>query len=238
MGISNKIDQLHYEARHNKWLRYFSIFIRIILFIGFFFPGMQKILGERFTVLSVNHPMGHYLEALFYTGYYYTFIGIMQVTAAILLLIPKTTLLGALIYFPIILNICILSLSVRFDGSLISSPLMVMACLYLLCWDYHKLKFIFPFNHSKANLVLPMKKNLSNKFPIKFFVGVVTTIFLIVFTLTTAYDILPRNTMQECRKQCENKNNPEPCFDYCNCIHEKGQPLHQCMDEYFKANEN
>ena len=70
----------------------------------------------------------------------------MQVTAAILLLIPRTALLGAFIYFPIILNICILSLAVRFDGSQVTSPLMLCAVLFLLCWDYHKFKNIFPFN--------------------------------------------------------------------------------------------
>jgi len=193
MNFSTKLDQLHLQARSNKWLGYFQIFIRIILFIGFFPPGMQKVLGERFTVLAVNHPMGHYLEAIYYTGYYYTFIGVMQVTAAILLLIPRTTLLGAIIYFPIILNICILSLAVRFDGSLVSSPLMVMACLIL------------------------------------------TTMLLIGFTLTSVYNILPRNTMKECRKQCENKNNSEACFDFCNCIHQEGQPLNKCMDEYFTS---
>jgi hypothetical protein len=41
------------------------------------------------------------------TGFYYTFIGVSQLTAALLSLIPRTTLLGAIIYFPIILNICV-----------------------------------------------------------------------------------------------------------------------------------
>lgn len=102
-------------------------------------------MGERFTTLSVKHPMGNYLEALHRTGFYYTFIGVLQMMAAILLLIPRTVTLGALIYFPIILNICILSFAVRFEGSFVTSPLMVLANLYLLCWDYDKLKFIFPW---------------------------------------------------------------------------------------------
>ena len=89
--------------------------------------------------------MGNYLEALHRTGYYYTFIGILQVLAAVLLLIPRTATLGALIYFPIIFNIFILTYAVRFEGSWLSSPLMVLANLYLLCWDYDKLKYIFPW---------------------------------------------------------------------------------------------
>jgi uncharacterized membrane protein YphA (DoxX/SURF4 family) len=144
MSVSSTLDRLHSRVRKNKWLRYFAIFNRIGLAIGFLPSGFTKITGERFTSLSVHHPMGNYLEALHRTGYYYTFIGILQVTAAILLLIPRTATLGAVIYFPIILNICILSLALRFEGSFISSPLMVLGNLYLLCWDYHKLKFILP----------------------------------------------------------------------------------------------
>lgn len=150
MSISSELDQLHFKIKQNKWLRYFTVFNRIGLALGFLPSGFVKIAGERFTSLSVNHPMGNYLEALHRTGYYYTFIGILQVTAAILLLIPRTATLGALIYFPIILNICILSFAVRFEGSWVSSPLMVLANLYLLCWDYDKLKYILPFNKLKT----------------------------------------------------------------------------------------
>ena len=151
MSISFTLDRLHFRVKQNRWLRYFAIFNRIVLSIGFLPAGLVKIVGERFASgLSVKHPMGHYLEALHRTGYYYTFIGVLQVIAAILLLIPRTATLGALIYFPIILNICILSFAVRFEGSLLFSPLMVLANLYLLCWDYDKLKFIFPFYKQKV----------------------------------------------------------------------------------------
>jgi len=149
MPISSTLDRVHTKAIENKWLRYFSVFNRIGLAAGFLPSGFIKINGERFTSLSVNHPMGNYLEALHRTGFYYTFIGIAQVTAAILLLFNRTALLGALLYFPIILNIWILTLAVRFEGSWISAPLMVLANLYLLCWNYDKLKFIFPWQQNK-----------------------------------------------------------------------------------------
>lgn len=152
MTISSTLNRLHVRVKQNRWLRYFAVFNRIGLALGFLPSGFVKINGERFTSLSVNHPMGNYLEALHRTGYYYTFIGILQITAAILLLIPRTALLGALIYFPIILNICILTFAVRFEGSWVSSPLMVLANLYLLCWDYDKLKYIFPWEKQKSSI--------------------------------------------------------------------------------------
>ena len=162
MSISSVLDRLHFRVKQNKWLGYFAVFNRIALAAGFIPAGMVKIAGERFANgLSVKHPMGHYLDALHQTGYYYTFIGVMQIIAAILLLIPRTALLGALIYFPIILNICILSYAVRFEGSLLTSPLMLLANLYLLCWDYDKLKFIFPWAQQKT-LKSRQEANLSS----------------------------------------------------------------------------
>jgi uncharacterized membrane protein YphA (DoxX/SURF4 family) len=148
MSISSTLDRLHSRAKQNSWLWLFSIFCRLALAAGFFPAGMVKILGERFASgLSVNHPMGHYLEALHHTGYYYTFIGVVQITAAIMLLIPRTVTLGAFLYFPIILNICVLTYAVRFDGSLFTAPLMVLANLFLLGWNYEKWKNILPLNH-------------------------------------------------------------------------------------------
>jgi uncharacterized membrane protein YphA (DoxX/SURF4 family) len=159
MSISSTLDRLHSQARQNSWLWLFSIFCRLALAAGFFPSGMVKILGERFASgLSANHPMGHYLEALHHTGYYYTFIGVVQIAAAIMLLIPRTVTLGAFLYFPIILNICILTYAVRFEGSLFTAPLMVLANLYILGWNYEKWKYILPFNRpANANDVTKQK---------------------------------------------------------------------------------
>lgn len=79
MGLGTKIDKLHFRARQYKWLGYFSVFCRISLAAGFIPSGMQKVLGEKFTVLAVNHPMGNFLEAFYHTGYYYTFVGVLLV---------------------------------------------------------------------------------------------------------------------------------------------------------------
>lgn len=232
MSISSKLDQIHLLARGNKWLWLFAAFNRFALAAGFLPAGYVKITGERFTDLSNNHPMGHYLEALFHTGYYYPFIGYLQIGAAILLLIPRTAILGALIYFPIILNICILSFSVRFEGSLLTSPLMVLSNIFLLCWDYHKLKFIFPFNYTAANITIPTYKNLSNKFPILFFTGVIFTVFTVGISVFNLYNLVPRDTISGCQSQCDDSKNPKACNDFCNCIHVEGKPLNKCLEQY------
>ncbi|WP_422107686.1 DoxX family protein [Winogradskyella sp.] len=191
---------------------------------------MQKVLGERFTVLAVNHPMGNFLDAFYHTGYYYTFVGIMQVLAALLLLIPRTVVLGALIYLPIILNICILSLAVRFDGSQITSPLMLCAVLFLLCWNYHSIKHIFPFNYLQVNSVLPKKEELTKRFPLKFFTGVFAVVLFVVFHTRLFYDIMPRNSYSDCITQCTTEND-KGCYTFCDCIHKQGKSLEICLEE-------
>lgn len=233
MNLSIKLDRLHAQAKANRWMRYFAVFNRIALAAGFLPSGFVKIMGERFTDLSNNHPMGHYLEALYHTGYYYTFIGIFQVTAAVLLLIPRTAVLGALLYFPIILNICLLSLSVRFDGSLLTSPVMVLSALFLLCWYYDRLKYILPFNHPALNQV--QQQPVNNKFPWLFFGGVIAAVLTVGFVLTNIYEIKPRNTLADCRTQCGSTKNPKACYVFCDCIHNQGQPLNKSLDEYDKA---
>lgn len=235
MNLFSGVYSFYFTAKQNRWINYFTVFNRIALAAGFLPSGFVKIMGERFTSLSVNHPMGHYLEALHLTGYYYTFIGIVQVTAAILLLIPRTATIGALLYFPIILNICILSFAVRFEGSLLSSPLMVLANFYLLCWDYDKLKFILPFRNFASDDKPRPVNNFNNKFPTAFFAGVAVTIVTVVLVVSNVYNIMPRNTLPDCTGQCAGSPNPQACNDFCNCIHTKGQPLDKCLTEYNKV---
>lgn len=235
MSISAQLDQLHAQARANRWLRYFATFNRIALAAGFLPSGYVKIAGERFTDLSNNHPMGHYLEALFYTGYYYPFIGVMQMTAAILLLIPRTATLGAVIYFPIILNITMLTFAVRFDGSMLSAPLMIWANLYLLCWNYHKLKYIFPFTPPPALPELSGAKTSGRSFPFAFFAGAFVIVFLTGVVITHLYRIKPRNTLPKCITQCPNDPNPEACYTFCECVHEEGRLLDRCLEDYKRA---
>ena len=141
MNMLTKLEEYYYQAKANKWMRYFTVFCRIVLALGFIPSGFVKITGERFTALPSNHPLGNYFDALHQTGFYYTFIGIVQVITALLLLIPRTAVLGAVLYFPIILNICVLAYSVRFEGTRITT-FMLLASVYLLCWNYDRLKQI------------------------------------------------------------------------------------------------
>lgn len=234
MNIVTRLEQLYEEAKANRWLRYFTIFCRVVLALGFIPSGIVKVMGERFTALPANNPLGHYFDALHLTGYYYTFIGVAQLVTALLLLIPRTALLGAIIYFSIILNICILAYAVRFEGTRITT-LMVLASVYLLCWDYDRLKYILPFKQSKQSIYSGKKPTLNNKFPLVFFGCVFAAVAAVIVINHFMFDIRPGNSSVECTNSCASNDNPYACSAFCDCIYNKGKPLDQCLDEYEQA---
>lgn len=136
------IEKLHAKI-YGKRIFTIAIWItRILLFIGFLPSGLKKLLGQRFTLLSIETPVGFFFEALYQTGFYWNFLGLMQLVAGIMLLIPRTAFLGALIYLPIIINILIIVTSMDFSGTPYIVGLMLLANLLLLFWDYKKLKQI------------------------------------------------------------------------------------------------
>lgn len=235
MSLS-KFDQFYLKIKQNRWYWLFSIFCRLILAYAFIVAGIVKIVDERFASgLSINHPMGAYLEALHHTGFYYTFIGIAQVIAAILLLIPRTVTLGALIYFPIIVNIWILSFAVRFEGSFITSPLMTLANLYILVWNYDRLKYILPFKKIPNFGIIPKPQKFDNKFPFAFFIGVIITFVLVITTFLFGFETMPRNSLKDCKTQFKNTPIESVGFSFCNCIHQNGKPLDECLQELENA---
>lgn len=231
-----KLERFYYEAKGNKWFRYFTVFCRIALALGFIPSGIVKIMGERFTALPANHPLGHYFDALYQTGYYYTFIGVGQIVTALLLLIPRTALLGALIYFPTVLNICILAYATRFEGTRITT-LMLLADIYLLCWDYERIKYILPFKQPNNKIYPAEKKAFNNKFPFVFFGGVFATIVLVIVINIFIFDIRPGNSLIECRNGCLDSKYPKASNEFCDCIYNQGRPLDKCLEEYKQAKE-
>ena len=230
----NRIEEIYYEAKSDKWFKRFAVFCRIALAASFIPAGYVKIMGERFAAgLPPNNPLGHYFDALHLTGYYYTFIGIAQIITAILLLIPRTSLLGALMYFPIIVNICVLTYATRFDGTR-GVTMMVLASLFLLIWDYDRLKHILPFKQPKTDPPV-LKKPLGKRLRIIFFGGSFAVLAFIIIGTFYLYEIVPGNSEAECRNQCASSKNPAACEIFCDCIYKQGKPLDSCLATFNKA---
>jgi uncharacterized membrane protein YphA (DoxX/SURF4 family) len=133
-------DRLHARARAQPVFQRLAIITRISLALAFVPTGMVKVLGERFTMLGMDSPVGLFFEAMYRSGAYWNFVGWAQVVAGLLLLVPRTSTLGAVLFFPIVLNIFVITLSLHFQGTPVITGAMLLAAVFLLCWDYDRLK--------------------------------------------------------------------------------------------------
>jgi uncharacterized membrane protein YphA (DoxX/SURF4 family) len=230
----NRFEELYDEAKADAWFKGFAVFCRWFLAAVFIPMGFVKIMGQRFAEgLPSNNPLGHYFDALYQTGYYYTFIGIAQVITAIFLLIPRTALLGALMYFPMMVNICVLTYATRFAGTR-GNTILLLASLFLLLWDYDRIKYILPFKQLKTDSPV-LKKPLGVRLRIIFFGGCFAVLAFIIIGTFYLYEIGPGNSEAECRNQCAGSKNPAACENFCDCIYEQGQPLDSCLETFDKA---
>jgi uncharacterized membrane protein YphA (DoxX/SURF4 family) len=136
------LDRLHLRARAQPALQRLAVISRILLALAFIPTGLVKLMGERFTLLGIDNPIGSFFEAMYRTGLYWHFVGLAQVAAGVLLLIPRTSTLGALLVFPIVLNIFVLTVSLHFTGTPFITAGMLLASIFLLCWDYDRFKAV------------------------------------------------------------------------------------------------
>ncbi|HYG14456.1 MAG TPA: hypothetical protein VEC12_01805 [Bacteroidia bacterium] len=61
-------------------------------------------------------------------------------------------------------------------------------------------------------------------------------VLVLLILLFTSCELMPRNTLKDCRSQCPDTNNPDACYDFCDCIHKQGRPLDSCLEEYERVN--
>jgi len=140
--VRTRLLALHNAARRNPVLQRLAVISRILLAMAFIPTSLVKILGHRFTSMPVDTPIGFFFEAMYRTGEYWRFIGWGQMIAGILLLIPRTSTLGAVMFFPITLNIFVITLSMQFGGTPVVTGGMLLASFFLLCWDYDRLEAV------------------------------------------------------------------------------------------------
>ncbi len=106
--------------------------------MAFLPTGMVKLLGRRFTVLPVENPVGFFFEAMYQTGPYWTFIGAVQVIAALCLLVPATGLVGAVLFVPVAVSIFLITWGIGFGNTVYVAGGMVLSVGWLLLWDGHR----------------------------------------------------------------------------------------------------
>ena len=138
-----KVNAVYDSIRSNRHINTFVILTRYLIAFAFVPSGLKKVLGERFTQLGVDTPVGFFFEGLYQSGFYWNFLVLGQLFAAFLLMTQRFATLGASIFFFIITNIWVITIAMNFSGTWVITSLMMLATMMLLFWDYHKLKYLF-----------------------------------------------------------------------------------------------
>ena len=184
------------NLKQYKILQIFTISIRYLLGTSFVWASIFKIQGRRFTPQSAeNEPinsLNHLLESMYQSGIYWHFIGWIQLMAGFLLMSQRFSTLGAVVFFPIMLNIFILTTSFNSVGILTITFLMSLVNIYLLLWDWNKLKFIAltnPKNYIDNDADFSKRKIWTSVGFFYFFMTVLIRVTMISNQLTNSFSI-------------------------------------------------
>ena len=101
--------------------------------------GTVDLLGANRAPIQDLEPIQQFFRVMMDSGLYWKFIGWTQIIAGILLVTQRFARLGAMIFFGIILNIFIITLSYGFHGTPVVTGMMLLATTYLLAWDLRAL---------------------------------------------------------------------------------------------------
>lgn len=146
-------------ARARPLLYRLTLGTRLLLAVGFIPTGMVKLLGRRFTLMSPESDIGGLFETLYGSGLYWRFLGLTQVAAGLLVLSNATATVGAMLFFGIMLNVFVITLSYDFHFTPVVTGLMLLATLYLLLWDYDRLRSVFGLGAEDAAAREPMPRH-------------------------------------------------------------------------------
>lgn len=140
------MENLISRLKQNIFLQLVTISLRYVIGASFVFASIFKIEGIRFMPQPAeNTPvntLSHFFEAMYQAGIYWHFIGWGQLIAGFLLMSQLFSTLGVATSFPIMLNIFVITISFDSPNILLITSLMLLSHIYLLLWDWNKLKFI------------------------------------------------------------------------------------------------
>lgn len=171
------------NKRHGLYIicRYFAAFMLLIY-------GFAKINGSQFTVVDwvLDEPLkevsGFWLT-WYYFGYSTTYkwiVALVEIGGGLLLLFRRTTLLGSMLLFGMMLNIVLVDIFFRVDAGALLMALVITFCLGVIL-AYHRNELIELF-WSKQNSILPSKADQPKARITKGIIRTVIIVFPILFT--------------------------------------------------------
>ncbi|KYG82686.1 DoxX family membrane protein [Roseivirga echinicomitans] len=174
------------------WVPYPTVIILIRVFLGliFFGAGMSKLYFEH-KFPGIIGPVWLEDELTQYgLGMYARFIAIAQVITGLLLFSQRFATLGAVLLFPILLNILMVTVSLEWQGTPYVNGALLLLNAWLLIYDYPKLKFILS-DHTESVKNIPFKRTSrkADRGWIVLCVVILLTIPISYLNLTVAWSI-------------------------------------------------
>lgn len=126
------------RARQIRWINVAVVNLRILIGFAFLPSALKKILDQPFTD-PANHGRFHdFLHAFHATGWFYPFVGAMQIAAAALLFTQRFATVGALIALPILTAITVFCWSTQVYPTASVATMMWLGTVGLVVWDVDK----------------------------------------------------------------------------------------------------
>jgi len=135
----------------HKWFR---LFMRFALAAQMIYFGMVKVIPTQFpapSLLTLVAPVGNLsLQGFLWSSIgasppYQIFTGIVEVAGGLLLLAPRTTMLGAMICLASMMQVFVLNMTYDVGVKILSFQLALIS-LFLLAPDFSRLANVFVFN--------------------------------------------------------------------------------------------
>jgi uncharacterized membrane protein YphA (DoxX/SURF4 family) len=120
----------------SRWVHLGVVNLRILIGFAFVPAGLKKVLRQPFTDPDNHGPFHDFLHAFHATGFFYQFVGILQLTAALLLFSQRWARAGALIALPIITAIMVFCWSTGVVPTATVATLIFLGVALLLLWDH------------------------------------------------------------------------------------------------------
>ncbi|MEC7756108.1 MAG: hypothetical protein VYB44_18895 [Bacteroidota bacterium] len=135
------------------------VVVRFFLGLTFFSSGMAKLYFEHSFPGFIGPVWLEDELSTYGLGRYARFIGASQVTIGLLLLTQRFATLGAIMCLPMISNIFMVTVSLGWQGTPYVNAFLIILNLWLLIYDYPKLRFIFAERHMATREISTRRSN-------------------------------------------------------------------------------
>ncbi len=132
------------HVRGKRWANGLVIVVRILIAFALLPAALKKVLGQPFTDPTKTGAFHDFLHAFLATGWFYRFVGVVQLVAAVLLASQRFAAVGALIALPVFTAISAFCWSTGVYPTATIASLLLAGTAALLVWEWPRWRGLAP----------------------------------------------------------------------------------------------